>query len=56
MSSSLAASERARNTIVTAGAGSGKTRTLVARYLGLLGEGLAAAPGGCSHLYRKSCP
>jgi len=37
---SLAASERARNTIVTAGAGSGKTRTLVARYLGLLGEGL----------------
>ena len=36
----LAASERARNTIVTAGAGSGKTRTLVARYLGLLSEGL----------------
>lgn len=35
-----AASERARNTIVTAGAGSGKTRTLVARYLGLLSEGL----------------
>jgi superfamily I DNA and RNA helicase len=36
----LAVSERARNTIVTAGAGSGKTRTLVARYLGLLSEGL----------------
>jgi len=36
----LAASERTTNTIVTAGAGSGKTRTLVARYLGLLGEGL----------------
>jgi ATP-dependent helicase/nuclease subunit A len=36
----LAASARAKNTIVTAGAGSGKTRTLVARYLGLLSEGL----------------
>jgi ATP-dependent helicase/nuclease subunit A len=35
-----AASERAKNTIVTAGAGSGKTSTLVARYLGLLSEGL----------------
>jgi ATP-dependent exoDNAse (exonuclease V) beta subunit len=35
----LVASERARNTIVTAGAGSDKTRTLVAQYLGLLSEG-----------------
>jgi ATP-dependent helicase/nuclease subunit A len=35
-----AASERTKNTIVTAGAGSGKTSTLVARYLGLLSEGL----------------
>ena len=34
-----AAAERRRNTAVTAGAGSGKTRTLVARYLSLLGEG-----------------
>jgi len=36
----LAALERARNTIVTAGAGSGKSCTLVARCLGLLSEGL----------------
>jgi len=35
-----AAAERARNVVVTAGAGSGKTRTLVARYLGLLADGL----------------
>jgi len=35
-----AAAERRRNLAVTAGAGSGKTRTLVARYLGLLGQGL----------------
>ncbi len=35
-----AAAERERNVIVTAGAGSGKTRTLVARYLALLAEGL----------------
>ena len=35
-----AAAERDRNVAVTAGAGSGKTRTLVARYLGLLGQGL----------------
>jgi ATP-dependent exoDNAse (exonuclease V) beta subunit len=33
------ASERARDVVVTAGAGSGKTRTLVARYLSLLAEG-----------------
>jgi ATP-dependent helicase/nuclease subunit A len=32
--------ERSRNLAVTAGAGSGKTRTLVTRYLGLLAEGL----------------
>ena len=35
-----AAAERSRNVIVTAGAGSGKTHTLVARYLTLLEEGL----------------
>jgi ATP-dependent exoDNAse (exonuclease V) beta subunit len=34
-----AARERARDVVVTAGAGSGKTRTLVARYLTLLLEG-----------------
>ena len=34
-----AAGERLRDVTVTAGAGSGKTRTLVARYLGLLLEG-----------------
>ena len=37
-----AAFERRRNVAVTAGAGSGKTRTLVARYVSLLGEGLTA--------------
>jgi ATP-dependent helicase/nuclease subunit A len=36
-----AACERARDVAVTAGAGSGKTRTLVARYLSLLADGLA---------------
>lgn len=35
-----AAAERQRNVVVTAGAGSGKTRTLVARYLSLLADGL----------------
>jgi ATP-dependent helicase/nuclease subunit A len=35
-----AATERSQNLAVTAGAGSGKTRTLVTRYLGLLAEGL----------------
>ncbi len=35
----LAATERQRNVIVTAGAGSGKTHTLVARYLSLLNDG-----------------
>lgn len=35
-----AATERDRNVVVTAGAGSGKTRTLVARYLSLLSDGL----------------
>ena len=35
-----AATQRSRNLTVTAGAGSGKTRTLVARYLGLLADGL----------------
>ncbi|NTW44712.1 MAG: UvrD-helicase domain-containing protein, partial [Anaerolineaceae bacterium] len=35
------ASERERDVVVTAGAGSGKTRTLVARYLSLLAEGYA---------------
>jgi ATP-dependent helicase/nuclease subunit A len=34
-----AASEREKDVIVTAGAGSGKTRTLVARYVSLLAEG-----------------
>ena len=33
--------ERGKNIIVTAGAGSGKTRTLVARYASLLADGLA---------------
>ncbi len=32
--------ERGRNIVVTAGAGTGKTRTLVGRYLSLLAEGL----------------
>jgi len=41
----LAASERARNTIVTPGADSIKSRTLVARYLGLLSEGLQPRQG-----------
>lgn len=36
-----AALERGRNVIVTAGAGSGKTRTLVARYASLLADGLS---------------
>lgn len=36
-----ASAERARDVTVTAGAGSGKTRTLVARYVGLLSEGYA---------------
>jgi ATP-dependent helicase/nuclease subunit A len=35
-----AARERQRDVLVTAGAGSGKTRTLVARYVSLLAEGL----------------
>jgi ATP-dependent helicase/nuclease subunit A len=35
-----AALERKRDVVVTAGAGSGKTRTLVARYASLLAEGL----------------
>lgn len=35
-----ASAERQRNVVVTAGAGSGKTRTLVARYLSLLADGL----------------
>ena len=35
-----AVTERTHNLAVTAGAGSGKTRTLVTRYLGLLAEGL----------------
>ena len=35
-----AALERERDVVVTAGAGSGKTRTLVARYISLLAEGL----------------
>ena len=33
--------ERGRDVVVTAGAGTGKTRTLVARYLSLLAEGLS---------------
>jgi ATP-dependent helicase/nuclease subunit A len=36
-----AAAARGMNIVVTAGAGSGKTRTLVARYISLLAEGLA---------------
>ena len=35
-----AAAERERAVVVTAGAGSGKTRTLVARYLSLLADGI----------------
>jgi ATP-dependent helicase/nuclease subunit A len=35
-----AIAERGRDVVVTAGAGTGKTRTLVARYLALLSEGL----------------
>ncbi len=35
-----AAAERARDVVLTAGAGSGKTRTLVARYLSLLADGI----------------
>ncbi len=38
-----AAAERARDVTVTAGAGSGKTRTLVARYLGLLARAASRA-------------
>lgn len=37
----LAAAARGRNVVVTAGAGSGKTRTLVARYISLLAEGFS---------------
>jgi len=37
----ISALERGRNVIVTAGAGSGKTRTLVARYASLLADGLS---------------
>ncbi len=37
----LSALERGRNVVVTAGAGSGKTRTLVARYASLLADGLS---------------
>ena len=36
-----AAATRGRNIVVTAGAGSGKTRTLVARYISLLAEGFS---------------
>lgn len=36
----LAALERGRDVVATAGAGSGKTRTLVARYISLLAEGI----------------
>ncbi len=36
----IPAQERAKRVVLTAGAGSGKTRTLVARYMGLLAEGL----------------
>lgn len=36
-----AAAERDRPVVVTAGAGSGKTRTLVARYMSLLADGLS---------------
>lgn len=39
----LAAGERLRNVAVTAGAGSGKTRTLVARYVSLLADGFSPA-------------
>ncbi len=37
----ITALERGKNVIVTAGAGSGKTRTLVARYASLLADGLS---------------
>lgn len=37
----IAATERGRDIVVTAGAGSGKTSTLVARYLCLLAEGVS---------------
>ena len=36
----IAAKELSRDVVVTAGAGSGKTRTLVARYAGLLAKGV----------------
>ncbi|NLN69301.1 MAG: UvrD-helicase domain-containing protein [Chloroflexi bacterium] len=36
----LAATDRGRDVVVTAGAGSGKTKTLVARYTSLLAEGI----------------
>ena len=36
-----AALERQRDIVLTAGAGSGKTRTLIARYAGLLAGGLS---------------
>lgn len=35
----IPAQERSKRVVLTAGAGSGKTRTLVARYMGLLAEG-----------------
>ena len=50
-----AAIERERAVVVTAGAGSGKTRTLVARYLSLLADGIPPEAAGCYHVYRKSC-